>query len=129
MCRTPRKNQLYKSGYFCLILKDSSLLIKRFYFVGFCENARVLEWILRRVDNEDIADPSPIGYIPKPGSINIDGLGDIDMKGLMTIPKSYWQEELGRLKKYYEEQFNEDLPAEIWNQFNALQERINKIPE
>lgn len=70
-----------------------------------------------------------MGYVPKPGSINVDKLGKIDMEGLMSIPKKYWQEELGRLKTYYEEQFNEDLPAEIWNQYNALKERINKIEE
>lgn len=81
------------------------------------------------MNNDDIADMSPVGYVPKPGSINVEGLGDVDMKGLMTIPKKYWQEELGRLKTYYEEQFTEDLPAEIWNQFNALQDRINKMKE
>ena len=99
------------------------------FYQGFGENGRVLEWIFNRVNNEDVAQMSPVGHIPKPGTINIDGLGNIDMEGLMTIPKKYWQEELGRLKTYYEEQFNEDLPAEIWNQFNALKDRIESIPQ
>ena len=97
--------------------------------LGFGENMRVLEWICKRVDGEDIAQPSPVGLVPKPGSINIDGLGKLDMEGLMSIPKQYWQEELERLKKYYEDQFNEDLPAELWNQFNALRDRISNIKE
>lgn len=101
----------------------------KFMWPGFGENMRVLEWICKRVDGEDIAQPSPVGLVPKPGTINIDGLGKLDMEGLMSIPKQYWQEELGRLKKYYEDQFNEDLPAELWNQFNALRDRINNIEE
>ena len=67
--------------------------------------------------------------MPKPGSINVDGLGKLDMDGLMSLPKKYWEEELVNLKKYYEEQFNEDLPAELWNQYNALKERISSLKE
>ena len=33
----------------------------KFIWPGFGENSRVLEWIFRRVDNEDIADSTPIG--------------------------------------------------------------------
>ena len=32
---------------------------------GFGENCRVLEWVLRRCDDEDVADVTPVGYIPK----------------------------------------------------------------
>ena len=39
---------------------------------GFGDNIRVLDWILRRVDGEDIAVKSPIGYLPKKGRIVLD---------------------------------------------------------
>jgi phosphoenolpyruvate carboxykinase (GTP) len=39
----------------------------QFLWPGFGENIRVLDWILRRVENEDIALKSPIGYLPKKG--------------------------------------------------------------
>lgn len=91
---------------------------------GFGENCRVLEWILRRCDNEDVANVSPIGYIPKPDTINIDGLGEIDMEKLFKIPKDYWLEECEYLRTYYEEQLGEDLPQAVQDELNALEERL-----
>ena len=62
---------------------------------GFGDNARVLDWILRRCDNEDIAQDSAIGKIPKPGTININGLFPIpDMEQLFHLPKDFWTEEV-----------------------------------
>lgn len=93
-------------------------------FKGFGENSRVLEWVLRRCDGEDIADPSPIGYIPKNGTINTEGLGKLDMKKLFSIPKDYWIEECRSLRKYYEEQLGEDLPQAVQDELNALEKRL-----
>ena len=98
-----------------------------YLFIGFGENCRVLEWIFDRVDNKDVALESPVGYIPKPGSINIEGLGELDMDTLMSIPKDYWQQEIQSIRKYYEEQFNEDLPPGIWQELDGLEKRINSI--
>jgi len=35
---------------------------------GFGENIRVLDWIIRRCAGEDIAETSPIGFVPKIGT-------------------------------------------------------------
>lgn len=79
---------------------------------------------MKRCDNEDVADVSPIGYIPKPDAINIEGLGDIPMKKLFDIPKDYWLEECERLRTYYDEQLGEDLPSAVLDELNALEERL-----
>lgn len=91
---------------------------------GFGENCRVLEWVLRRCDNEDVAEVTPIGYIPKSGAINIEGLGPLDMEKMFDIPKDYWLEECQYLRKYYEEQLGEDLPQAVLDELNALEERL-----
>ena len=94
--------------------------------IGFGENCRVLEWVLKRCNDEDVADPTPIGYVPKPGTINTDGLDKpVDMEKLFAIPKDYWLEECESLRKYYEEQVGEDLPKEITDELNALVARLN----
>ncbi len=49
----------------------------KFLWPGFGENIRVLDWICQRIDGADIAEPSPVGLVPKPGSLNIDGLGKV----------------------------------------------------
>lgn len=95
-----------------------------FCLSGFGENCRVLEWILKRCDSGDVADESPIGFIPKPGTINTEGLPPIDMEKLFEIPKDYWLEECNNLRTYYEEQLGEDLPQAVLDELNALEERL-----
>lgn len=43
----------------------------KFVWPGFGDNIRVIDWMCRRVNGEDIADPSPIGLIPKKGRVGI----------------------------------------------------------
>lgn len=96
------------------------------FFQGFGENSRVLEWVLRRCDGEDIAEPSPIGFIPKNDSINAEGLGELNMKELFSIPKNYWLEECRSLRQFYEEQLGDDLPNAVRDELNALEERLKQ---
>lgn len=39
----------------------------KFLWPGFGENIRVIDWMCRRMNGEDIAEPSPIGLLPKKG--------------------------------------------------------------
>lgn len=97
------------------------------YFKGFGENSRALEWVVRRCDGEDIADPSPIGFIPKNGTINTEGLGNLDMEKLFSIPKDYWLEECQSLRAYYDEQLGDDLPQAVQDELNALEQRLQAV--
>ncbi|KAI0983090.1 hypothetical protein GJ496_009305 [Pomphorhynchus laevis] len=97
---------------------------KSFLWPGFGENCRVLDWICRRCDNEDIAEKSPIGYIPKKDSINLEGLDNIDIDQLLSVPKEYWKEEVKEIRGYLDENVNEDLPAAISDELNKLEERV-----
>lgn len=46
-----------------------------FLWPGFGENSRVIDWIIRRVENDDtIMEKTPIGYIPRKESFNLNGL-------------------------------------------------------
>ncbi|GLH11150.1 Phosphoenolpyruvate carboxykinase [GTP] [Gryllus bimaculatus] len=100
----------------------------KFLWPGFGENSRVLDWILRRIDNEDIAEVSPIGYIPKKDSLRLEGLQEhIDLDQLFSLPKNFWQQEVEDIAKYFSEQVGEDLPSAIAQELAALKERINKM--
>ncbi len=95
-----------------------------FIWPGFGDNLRVLLWILARCDGTVDAVESPIGYLPKPEDIDIEGT-DIDMdtlKGLLSIDKEAWAEEVkdqaAHLAKF------EKLPAEIKNQYENLKKRL-----
>jgi len=98
-----------------------------FLWPGFGDNVRVLEWILERVGDKDVARESPIGLIPKPGSLNVEGLGDIDMKELFSISPEFLRDECNEIEKYFKEQVNEDLPPEMWQELLNLQARTESM--
>ncbi|CAH1780263.1 unnamed protein product [Owenia fusiformis] len=100
----------------------------KFMWPGFGENVRVLDWICRRVNNDDCGKDSAIGIIPKTDAINLDGLTDsVDMDAIFNLPKDFWQQEVKEIRKYFDEQVNVDLPDEIDNQLNGLRERVKKM--
>ncbi|CAG5082727.1 Similar to Pepck: Phosphoenolpyruvate carboxykinase [GTP] (Drosophila melanogaster) [Cotesia congregata] len=104
--------------------KDAS---KRFLWPGFGENSRVLDWILRRVEGEDIARDSAIGFIPKDGTLNTEGLKDINLEELFKLPKDFWEKEVKELKEYFDAQVGKDLPVAISTELNNLEKNVAKL--
>ncbi len=97
----------------------------KFIWPGYGENARVLEWIFRRLNGEDCADKTAIGYVPKLDALNVDGLKEkIDMKSLFHLPKDFWVQECKEIKKYFDEQLSTDLPEGIRAELDALSQRV-----
>ena len=99
----------------------------KFLWPGFGDNIRVIDWILRRVDGEAICEPSAVGNIPKKGSINLEGLGDVDWDQLCSLPKEYWQEDARETQRFFDEQVGCDLPRTIQKELNDQAERINNM--
>jgi phosphoenolpyruvate carboxykinase (GTP) len=96
-----------------------------FVWPGFGENARVLEWILERVDAKAAAVDSPLGLIPTPGGINVDGL-DLDdetMASLFEIDAAAWLEETDSTEEFFDS-FGERVPKGIRDQLAQLRERL-----
>jgi len=92
-------------------------------FLG--DNIRVLDWILRRTNGEDIADVSPVGLLPKKGSINLQGLV-VDWDKLMSIPKDYWTSDIEETYKWLDEQLGDDLPQDIRTQIEQQKQRLTQ---
>ena len=101
---------------------------KKFLWPGFGENSRVLDWIIRRIDGEDIAVESPIGLLPKSGSLNLDGLaGNVDLEELFRLPADFWKKEVHELRDYLDGQVGDDLPKEMVKQLDILETNIAKM--
>ncbi|MFN0065113.1 MAG: phosphoenolpyruvate carboxykinase (GTP) [Chlamydiales bacterium] len=98
----------------------------KFLWPGFGENIRVLKWIFGRTDGEDLAEESPIGYIPKRGSLDLTALhvSEQAMEELVTVDQQAWVEELNKMRAYLE-QFKERLPEKIHDQLNRLEKRLH----
>ncbi|ULT98866.1 hypothetical protein L3Y34_000307 [Caenorhabditis briggsae] len=100
----------------------------KFLWPGFGDNIRVLDWILRRVSgDEDIALETAIGYVPKRGTINLDGLPRIDWNELMSIPKPYWEEDIDESRHFLDSQVGSDLPQTIRDELDKLEKRIHSL--
>lgn len=100
----------------------------KFLWPGFGENSRVLDWVLRRIDGEECYQQTPIGRLPAPGSINMDGMGQrVDEKELFSIPKTFWQKEVEEIKQYYDNQLPHDLPQEIAKEWQELKSRVEDM--
>ena len=92
---------------------------------GFGENIRVIDWALRICDGEkDISKNSPIGYIPKEDSLNLEGLDDLDVEAIFSTPKQFWLDEVKELRGYFNDQVGKSCPPEILNQLDALENRF-----
>ena len=56
-----------------------------FLWPGFGENSRVLKWVVERIDGQAAAVETPIGHVPTPDALDIDGL---DMTDERSRPRS-----------------------------------------
>ncbi|XP_074593373.1 phosphoenolpyruvate carboxykinase, cytosolic [GTP]-like [Brevipalpus obovatus] len=98
-----------------------------FLWPGFGENCRVIDWICRRVDQEDCEMETPIGYIPKPGSLRLDGLKEkINYDELFSVPKDLWLKECEEIRQYFREQVGNDLPEKMNEELKNLENRLKR---
>ncbi|XP_064097996.1 phosphoenolpyruvate carboxykinase, cytosolic [GTP]-like [Macrobrachium nipponense] len=101
----------------------------RFIWPGFGDNVRVLDWILQRIDGDNVGEESAVGILPKPSSLKMEGLENqnIDLDELFRLPKDFWQKEVRDIAKYFSEQVGDYLPNEIAEELKKLDKRIEKL--
>ena len=97
----------------------------RFIWPGYSENLRILEWILARCRNDVGAKETPIGYVPNSEDIDTTGLhiAKTTVEKLLAINVKDWMEELKAQKEFFL-MFKDKLPAEIWQEYEALSKRF-----
>lgn len=100
----------------------------KFLWPGYGDNFRVLEWILKRCNNEVDAKTTPIGYVPFAKDIDLtglDGFTEADVEHLLTVDKDVWAEEIAGIDKHFAG--FDHLPAELHTQLDALKARFAAI--
>ena len=104
-----------------------------FMWPGFGDNMRVLDWIIKRCDDEIDAEETAIGYLPKKGDINLEGLEDEVtpevMDKLLAVDKDLWTAEIAEMRRYYSEDISAKggrIPAALEAQLDALEARLAK---
>jgi len=97
-----------------------------FMWPGFGDNIRVLDWIIDRCEGKADAVETPIGYLPRPEDINIEGL-DVTpetLKEILTVDKEMWKQEAQGITEHYAK-FGDRLPKELARQLENLKKRLD----
>ncbi|ASU82414.1 phosphoenolpyruvate carboxykinase (GTP) [Nocardiopsis gilva YIM 90087] len=97
----------------------------RFVWPGFGENCRVLKWIVERLNGTADASETPIGLVPSEDGIDTDGL-DLsaeDLKFVLSVDRETWREETELMPEFFKS-FGDQLPSELWDEYNALHNRL-----
>ncbi|MBQ9110467.1 MAG: phosphoenolpyruvate carboxykinase (GTP) [Oscillospiraceae bacterium] len=98
-----------------------------FIWPGFGDNMRVLDWIIERCEGNVDAEETAIGYLPKKGDINVEGIEDEVtpeiMDKLLAVDTDLWKQEIAEMRRYYAE----DIAAKGGRVPEALIEQLDKI--
>lgn len=95
-----------------------------FLWPGYRDNLRALLWLKDFVQGKVEGTDTPIGVIPKPEELNLEGLEvsaeDLDKLLYVNVPR--WQQELKNRREHLE-QFA-DLPEAIWEAHREMEEKL-----
>lgn len=98
-----------------------------FIWPGFGDNMRVLLWILDRCDGKADAVETPIGYLPKPEDIDIEGL-DLTtdtIRDLLTVDRESWLSDVTNIREFYA-QIGDHMPKELYEELDKLEANLQK---
>ena len=98
----------------------------KFMWPGFCENMRVLEWIVGRCKGELDADQAAIGYMPHSSDLNLDGLNfdPAVLDALLRIDQAGYAAELDQFRSYLES-YGDHLPAQMLEELEITKQSLD----
>ena len=99
----------------------------KFVWPGFGDNARVLKWIVERLEGQAEAVDTPVGRVPSKDALDLSGLTltDADLQILLDVDADVWTEEAALIPAFYEK-FGDRLPKALWGQHAALTKRLEE---
>ncbi|MCK5505477.1 MAG: phosphoenolpyruvate carboxykinase (GTP) [Thermodesulfovibrionia bacterium] len=97
----------------------------KFLWPGFSDNSRVLKWMCDRVDGKVNAQKSPIGFLPKEGDLDLEGINvsPEDMKELMKVNPEEWKAEIPDIEQHFA-LFGNRLPHRLKKQLKDFIARL-----
>jgi phosphoenolpyruvate carboxykinase (GTP) len=99
----------------------------KFLWPGYGENVRVLKWILDRIENRAGATETPIGCVPTPSSLTLDGLSISrdTLQELLSVDSNDWIAEDQAVGEFFKK-FGSSLPPAIAQEQKALADRLSR---
>jgi phosphoenolpyruvate carboxykinase (GTP) len=98
-----------------------------FLWPGFGDNSRVLEWICRRLEDDADGLETPIGTVPRPEDLVLDGLDDDDKARVpeaLDVDADEWRREMPTIREHFDT-FGDKLPVALREELTALDRRLS----
>ena len=98
----------------------------QYIWPGFAENARVIEWIIRRLEGDVAARQTAIGGLPLAHELNVSGLGIAadDLATLINVDKEAWQHEAENISEYFDTFDRDRLPDSLVAELARLRKSV-----
>jgi phosphoenolpyruvate carboxykinase (GTP) len=97
----------------------------KFLWPGYGDNARVLKYVVDRIEGREVGVKTAVGVLPKPGAIDTSGM-DVSpetMAELTRVDLEGWRHEAQGVGEFYEK-FGDRLPAALRAELEALRKRL-----
>jgi len=97
----------------------------KFLWPGFGENLRALCWVIQRVHNEAGALETPIGFVPRPQDIDLEGINisPAMLNELLAVDREGWLQAAEGQGEFFSK-FGDHMPREIWRENEDLVRRL-----
>jgi phosphoenolpyruvate carboxykinase (GTP) len=98
----------------------------KFLWPGYGENVRVLKWMLDRIEGRARATETPIGHVPEPSSLTLDGLSipREALDELLRVDPGDWMKEDQAIARFFEK-FGDRLPPALCQEEKSLNARLS----
>lgn len=97
----------------------------KFLWPGYGENSRVIKWAIEQVEGGNAYVETPIGYAPKPGSLDVEGL-DVsaeDIQSALHVDLDEWRQEIPLIEEWFAK-IGEKLPSQLKSQLEKLKAHL-----
>ncbi len=96
-----------------------------FLWPGFGDNARVLKWIVERLDGVAEAVETPVGLVPAPGALDTTGLDmtEDEVAEVLAVTDEEWKAEIPLIEEWFAK-MGDHLPSQLRDELGTLKERL-----
>ncbi len=97
-----------------------------FLWPGFGDNARVLKWVVERLDGSAEAVETPVGLVPAPGALDTTGLdmSEEQVAKALAVNVDEWRDaELPLIEEWFAK-FGDTLPTQLADELATLKARL-----
>ena len=97
-----------------------------FLWPGFGENIRVLKWAIERIEGRAAAVDTPIGWVPAPGALDVEGLDltEEQLSQALAVDAEQWRAEIPLIEEWFDK-IGDKVPSSLHDELASLKLRLS----